>query len=414
MSKKENNLEQVTLTVIEARNLAAMSRSGTSDPYVKVSNNFSKQVFKTKYIPKTLNPVWNQEFNFLEADPNGVLILKIWDRDFWFRDDFLGEVEIKLDRFSSGKPTDFWEKLTKEPKKKKGKEAAEIHLKITAVCKGGPSAGPSGEKSAGAAGPRRFADCYTLGKTLGRGGFAVVREAMGNQTKEMYAIKIIEKKGLKEKDMEVLRREVAIMEKLSHPGIVQLIEVFDEPEVVALVLELVKGGELFDKIVERGFYSEKDAADLIKQILTAVEYMHSNGITHRDLKPENLLCSGDKIEKIKIADFGLSKEGDTLQTSCGSPGYVAPEILLGEEYDNSVDVWSVGVIAYVLLCGYPPFFSDNPGELCQQIISVKYDFPDAEWSEVSDAAKDFIQKILVQNPSQRLTAAEALNHKWIV
>jgi calcium/calmodulin-dependent protein kinase I len=262
-------------------------------------------------------------------------------------------------------------------------------------------------------GPRKFTEIYTLGKTLGRGGFAVVREAINNQTKELYAVKIIEKKGLKEKDMEVLRREVAIMQKLAHPGIVQLIEVFDEAETVSLVLELVRGGELFDKIVERGFYSERDAAELIRQILTAVEYMHAHGVTHRDLKPENLLCSGEKNEKIKIADFGLSKEGDTLSTSCGSPGYVAPEILLGEEYDNSVDVWSVGVIAYVLLCGYPPFFSDNPGELCQQIISVKYDFPDAEWADISDNAKNFIKQILVQNPSQRMTATECLNHAWI-
>jgi len=203
------------------------------------------------------------------------------------------------------------------------------------------------------------------------------------------------------------------MQKLRHPGIVQLIEVFDHTEHFYLILELVKGGELFDKIVEKGFYSEKDAADVVKQILQAVEYMHANGVTHRDLKPENLLCSGSKDDVIKIADFGLSKEGDSLKTSCGSPGYVAPEILMGEEYDNSVDIWSIGVITYVLLCGFPPFFSDNPATLCKQIINASYDFPKPEWTDISDAAKDFIKKILVQNSSHRPTATECLEHKWI-
>jgi len=189
--------------------------------------------------------------------------------------------------------------------------------------------------------------------------------------------------------------------------------VFDEEDYFYIILEIVRGGELFDKIVERGFFSEKDAADVVQQILQAVEYMHSNGVTHRDLKPENLLCSGGEHDVIKIADFGLSKEGDNLQTACGSPGYVAPEILLGVDYDNSVDVWSVGIIAYVLLCGYPPFYAENPADVYRLIIEVKYEFLEPEWNDISDAAKNFIKQILVKNPSDRPSASELLDHAWL-
>jgi calcium/calmodulin-dependent protein kinase I len=139
-------------------------------------------------------------------------------------------------------------------------------------------------------------------------------------------------------------------------------------------MELVDGKELFDKIVERGQYSEKDAANIVRQIISAVEYLHERGIAHRDLKPENLLSSGsDEKEVIKIADFGFSKDftDDKLQTSCGSPGYVAPEVLTSESYDKSVDMWSLGVIIYILLCGYPPFYADNAPALFKKIMDVK-------------------------------------------
>ncbi len=212
----------------------------------------------------------------------------------------------------------------------------------------------------------------------------------------------------------MLYREIDIMRKLRHPHIVQLLDLYQTKEKLYLVLELVEGGELFDKIIERGHYSEKDAADIVRQMLNGIKYMHENGVAHRDLKPENILC-GNKGE-IKIADFGLSKDfgASNLQTSLGTPGYVAPEVLSGNPYDNSVDIWSIGVITYVLLCGFTPFYAENQRELFEQILAADYTFPDPEWTEISAEAKDFISKILVTNPAVRLTAAQALDHPWIV
>jgi len=181
-------------------------------------------------------------------------------------------------------------------------------------------------------------------------------------------------------------------------------------------MELVIGKELFDKIVEKGQYSEKDASNIVRQIVSAVEYLHQNGIAHRDLKPENLLSAGDdENEVIKIADFGFSKQfgEEKLVTSCGSPGYVAPEVLTSESYDKSVDMWSVGVIIYILLCGYPPFYADNAPALFKKIMDVKYDFEDPSWDDVSEAAKNLIRHLLVKDPSKRYTAKQCLNDPWV-
>jgi len=194
-------------------------------------------------------------------------------------------------------------------------------------------------------------------------------------------------------------------------------EVIDSTDTLYLILEFASGGELFDAIVKKGSYSETDAAKIIRQILEAIQYVHNHGIAHRDLKPENLLLvqseTGEDI--IKIADFGLSKDfgAEQLQTSCGTPDYVAPEVLMGEPYDMGVDIWSIGVISYVLLCGFPPFYGDSQKELFENIMNGTYDFPDPEWTEVSDQAKDFIKKILVVDVEKRASAEECLQHEWI-
>jgi len=214
-----------------------------------------------------------------------------------------------------------------------------------------------------------------------------------------------------------LEREIDIMKKLQHPNIIQLMEVIDTPDTLFLVLEYASGGELFDAIVNKGSYSEVDAAKIIKQILEAILYVHNHGIAHRDLKPENLLLikndTGEEI--IKIADFGLSKDfgEEQLQTSCGTPDYVAPEVLMGEPYDMAVDIWSIGVISYVLLCGFPPFYGDSQKELFENIMNGTYDFPDPEWTDVSQGAKNFIKKILVVDPEKRVNADQCLNDEWI-
>lgn len=259
-------------------------------------------------------------------------------------------------------------------------------------------------------------DHYDMGKEIGRGGFSIVVEGTSKKTGAKFAIKCIKKSMVEGDDIKLLKREIQIMKKLDHSNILKLYEVFEDDDEFYLVMELVEGKELFDKIVERGQYSEKDAANIIHQVVSALAYLHDNGIAHRDLKPENLLSAGnDDNEVIKIADFGFSKNfgEEKLMTSCGSPGYVAPEVLTSESYDKSVDMWSIGVILYILLCGYPPFYADNAPALFKKIMDVQYDFDDPSWDEVSEEAKNLIQQLLVKEPGDRLTAQQVLENPWV-
>jgi len=260
-------------------------------------------------------------------------------------------------------------------------------------------------------------DHYEIRKELGRGTFSVVKEGLHKETKEKYALKFIDKKYVDKEDVMLLTREIDIMMKVNHPNVLSLKEIFETPKQLSLVMELVTGGELFFKIVDRGSYSEKDASNIVRQIISGVKYLHSLGIAHRDLKPENLLCSGDTDMQIKIADFGLSKifaGGHQLITSCGTPDYAAPEVLTGDQaYDKSVDLWSIGVITYVLLCGYPPFYANSQPALFEKIIKANYDFPPTEWDFISDTAKDFIKNLLVLDPKKRLTAETCLEHPFL-
>ncbi|KAI6187147.1 Protein kinase domain-containing protein [Aphelenchoides besseyi] len=204
--------------------------------------------------------------------------------------------------------------------------------------------------------------------------------------------------------------------KLRHANIVQLYDTYEERAYVYLVMELVTGGELFDRIVQKGSYTERDASNLIKQVLEAVSFMHNNGVVHRDLKPENLLYyNEDEDSKIMISDFGLSKTEDSglMATACGTPGYVAPEVLQQKPYGKAVDVWSIGVIAYILLCGYPPFYDENDANLFAQIIKGEYEFDSPYWDEISDSAKDFISHLMCCDPERRYSCEQALAHPWI-
>ncbi|XP_050414133.1 calcium/calmodulin-dependent protein kinase type 1 isoform X2 [Patella vulgata] len=181
-------------------------------------------------------------------------------------------------------------------------------------------------------------------------------------------------------------------------------------------MELVTGGELFDRIVEKGSYTEKDASLLIKQVLEAVDFMHERGVVHRDLKPENLLYySADPDSKIMISDFGLSKMEDSgiMATACGTPGYVAPEVLAQKPYGKAVDCWSIGVISYILLCGYPPFYDENDAMLFQQILKAEFEFDSPYWDDISESAKEFIRKLMCKDPNLRNTCKQAIAHPWI-
>jgi len=261
-------------------------------------------------------------------------------------------------------------------------------------------------------------DFYEIERELGRGTFSVVREAVHKESGVKYAIKFIEKKFVDKDDLVLLSREIEIMKRVNNKNVLSLKEIFESQNDLALVMELVTGGELFFKIVEQGSYSETDASNIVRQIVEGVKYLHSLGIAHRDLKPENLLCSGEGSQMlIKIADFGLSKifaGGQQLETSCGTPDYAAPEVLTGEQaYDKSVDLWSVGVITYVLLCGYPPFYAQSQPALFEKIIHADYDFPEPEWNHISSTAKEFIRGLLVLMPSQRFTVDQCLEHPFL-
>jgi len=267
-------------------------------------------------------------------------------------------------------------------------------------------------------------DKYDMKDVLGTGAFSQVRLAECREDGQMYAIKIIDKKALKGKE-DSLENEIRVLKRLDHRNVVKLLEAYESRTCVYLVMELVTGGELFDRIVEKGSYSEKDAADLIKQVLSAVAYMHDQGVVHRDLKPENLLyysngpglkkhCA-DPDSKIMISDFGLSKmeESGVMATACGTPGYVAPEVLAQKPYGKAVDVWSIGVISYILLCGYPPFYDENDANLFAQILKGEFEFDSPYWDDISEEAKDFIRSLMCVNVDHRLTCEAALEHCWI-
>jgi len=259
-------------------------------------------------------------------------------------------------------------------------------------------------------------DKYIIQEELGRGAFSVVKLAVEKSTGTKYAVKVINKSNVGQ-DMARLATEMEILKKVQHPNIISLKEIIDTKNCLFIVTELVTGGELFDKIVELGNFSEKDAAILVTKIVSAIDYLHDINIVHRDLKPENLLLKDpNSLHEIKLADFGLSKIVGTkvmMQTACGTPGYVAPEVLNATGYDKEVDMWSIGVITYILLCGFPPFYNDSLPELFEQIMKADYDFPEEYWKDISEDAKDFIRKLLVVNSAKRLTGKEALKHRWL-
>ncbi|KAM6320527.1 calcium/calmodulin-dependent protein kinase type 1D [Aegotheles albertisi] len=257
---------------------------------------------------------------------------------------------------------------------------------------------------------------FEFKETLGTGAFSEVVLAEERASGKLFAVKCIPKKALKGKESSI-ENEIAVLRKIKHENIVALEDIYESPNHLYLVMQLVSGGELFDRIVEKGFYTEKDASTLIRQVLDAVYYLHRMGIVHRDLKPENLLYySQDEESKIMISDFGLSKmegKGDVMSTACGTPGYVAPEVLAQKPYSKAVDCWSIGVIAYILLCGYPPFYDENDSKLFEQILKAEYEFDSPYWDDISESAKDFIRNLMEKDPNKRYTCEQAARHPWI-
>ncbi|XP_051778624.1 calcium/calmodulin-dependent protein kinase type II subunit gamma isoform X14 [Erpetoichthys calabaricus] len=300
----------------------------------------------------------------------------------------------------------------------------------------------------------RFTDEYQLYEELGKGAFSVVRRCVKKSTGQEYAAKIINTKKLSARDHQKLEREARICRLLKHPNIVRLHDSISEEGFHYLVFDLVTGGELFEDIVAREYYSEADASHCIHQILESVNHIHQHDIVHRDLKPENLLLASKlKGAAVKLADFGLAIEVQGEQQAwfgfAGTPGYLSPEVLRKDPYGKPVDIWAcgtfvifwrycnctalrmvksnfllpcvfhnflftcLGVILYILLVGYPPFWDEDQHKLYQQIKAGAYDFPSPEWDTVTPEAKNLINQMLTINPAKRITADQALKHPWV-
>uniref|UniRef100_A0AAY3ZXB7 calcium/calmodulin-dependent protein kinase n=1 Tax=Denticeps clupeoides TaxID=299321 RepID=A0AAY3ZXB7_9TELE len=268
----------------------------------------------------------------------------------------------------------------------------------------------------------RFTDEYQLYEELGKGAFSVVRRCVKKSTGQEYAAKIINTKKLSARDHQKLEREARICRLLKHPNIVRLHDSISEEGFHYLVFDLVTGGELFEDIVAREYYSEADASQCINQILESVNHIHQHDIVHRDLKPENLLLASKmKGAAVKLADFGLAIEVQGEQQAwfgfAGTPGYLSPEVLRKDPYGKPVDIWwlcrIMWVILYILLVGYPPFWDEDQHKLYQQIKAGAYDFPSPEWDTVTPEAKNLINQMLTINPAKRITAEQALKHPWV-
>jgi len=254
-------------------------------------------------------------------------------------------------------------------------------------------------------------------RTLGEGAYGSVSKGVHKTLNVARAIKTMSKASVKH--VRRFQQEIQILKDMDHPNIIKLFETFEDDRNFSLVMELCTGGELLDRIVEAGHFTEKDAAAVVQQMLSAVFYMHKNGVCHRDLKPENFLFF-DKgpINKniLKMIDFGLSarfeESGPVLHTKAGTPYYVAPEVLQGE-YDQACDLWSCGVIMYTMLCGHPPFYGKTDNEVLRKVKKGIYSFDHKCWKHISQDAKTLIGHLLKYNPKERYTAEQALKHPWI-
>ncbi|XP_036599371.1 serine/threonine-protein kinase DCLK1 isoform X1 [Trichosurus vulpecula] len=265
--------------------------------------------------------------------------------------------------------------------------------------------------------PATIAERYKVGRTIGDGNFAVVKECIERSTAREYALKIIKKSKCRGKE-HMIQNEVSILRRVKHPNIVLLIEEMDVPTELYLVMELVKGGDLFDAITSTNKYTERDASGMLYNLASAIKYLHSLNIVHRDIKPENLLVyeHQDGSKSLKLGDFGLATIVDgPLYTVCGTPTYVAPEIIAETGYGLKVDIWAAGVITYILLCGFPPFrgSGDDQEVLFDQILMGQVDFPSPYWDNVSDSAKELITMMLLVDVDQRFSALQVLEHPWV-
>ncbi|XP_075593622.1 death-associated protein kinase 2-like isoform X2 [Balearica regulorum gibbericeps] len=284
------------------------------------------------------------------------------------------------------------------------------------------TAGPGSEGLAAALSPGNVEELYELLEKLGSGHFGVVKRCRERSTGTFYAAKFMKVRRCRNSRLGLERaqveREVAILRQLDHPNIMRLHDLFASRAEVVLILELIGGGELFDFIAEKEMLSEEEAIEFLGQILRGVQYLHARRIAHFDLKPENIMLQEKDVPKprIKIIDFGLAQrleDGVTFKSLCGTPQYIAPEVINYEPLSSATDMWSIGVITYILLSGLSPFQGETDAETLSNIVAGAYEFEERCFSQTSEMAKDFIRQLLVKEPGRRMTAAECLVHPWI-
>lgn len=263
-------------------------------------------------------------------------------------------------------------------------------------------------------------DFYQLGEVLGEGAFAQVKLGIDRETGDNVAVKIIKKNQYDTKEMEYILREMNIMKSVSHLNIVNTVDIFNSNKYLHIVLEYMQGGELFDVIADAGNFSEQQASQVMRDTIKGVQYLHLHGIVHRDIKPENVLCvSKNWPLHVKIADFGLAnftEDGEVREKTnvmIGTPGYVAPELVRGQSYGAAVDMWACGVLLYIMLSGRMPFFGKDDAAVMRMIKIGRYEFPDREWSSISEGAKSLVRGLLQIDPDKRLTADAALQHPFL-
>eukprot|EP01100_Stratorugosa_tubuloviscum_P015950 TRINITY_DN971_c3_g1_i1.p1 TRINITY_DN971_c3_g1~~TRINITY_DN971_c3_g1_i1.p1 ORF type:complete len:746 (+),score=349.04 TRINITY_DN971_c3_g1_i1:172-2409(+) len=265
---------------------------------------------------------------------------------------------------------------------------------------------------------------YKLKQELGRGMSSVVRLGTNKVTGVDVAVKIINKANKEMAADSMLETELSILSRVKHPNVINLEAFFDTKTHLFVVMELANGGELYDVLLQQGSFSERTGSRIIRQILTGVAYLHSQGIVHRDLKPQNILCNKNangEIENCKITDFGLSKIVTAkpggkaiMQTACGTPLYVAPELLWGKGYDERVDVWAVSCILYNILSGLYPFYGESNEKIFERILAGRFSFPDPAWTNISESAKDLVRLLFTLDPAKRPTAEQVLSHPWLL
>ena len=259
-------------------------------------------------------------------------------------------------------------------------------------------------------------DTYRIGSKLGDGAFGSVRKITHRVTGEVRAVKTIHKKSLRTpEEQATFFNEVSVLRALDHPNILKLYEFYQDDKNYYLITEFCAGGELYDRIINSGFFSEALAASIMKQILSCVMYCHSRGVVHRDLKPENFLFESPAANSpIKVIDFGTAQfftPGEVLTAKFGTPYYIAPEVLR-KRYNEKCDIWSAGVNLYILLCGFPPFGGNGDEQILKKVSSGRFSFPSPEWDSISAGAKDLITQMLNMEPERRPSARQALSHPW--